>query len=259
MKFAFSTEASEACLIEITATARKLGYDGVELSTTAPAATEFEPVGVNVACLAAGAMFSGQSKKDLSQSTQIRSLIDWAGRISCPLVMISEAAIPVGQNRTTAGAALSDWLLPLADYAADRTVTLALGNSQSLRSAKEIWTILDRLDHPSLGCCLNLYTAARLSEPPQVVVPMLNSKIVYVQVSDAKDLARPSECNLGDGVVPINTAISRLRGIGYSGWVTVGGGQMPQPAESILLQAISFLRQLSAPMQQRKTRNKHAR
>jgi sugar phosphate isomerase/epimerase len=259
MKFAFST-ASSASPAALAIIAKRYGFDGVELNfpTTVPVA--LDPVGVEIACLAGGRGAGAHVNENQARVQHIRSLIDLAATIGYPIVKITEDAISSGKGRADSGGALGDWLVPLADFAAERGVCLALDNTQSRRTARETWAILDRLNHPSVGCCLDALTAAQIGQSPQVLVPMLNSKIFYVQVSDVAELGeRAVECNLGDGVVPIATTIARLRGIGYVGWICVRCAGSAEVSERKLSQAITMLRELNKPTEHPKAKAKVVR
>ena len=51
---------------------------------------------------------------------------------------------------------------------------------------------------------------------------MLNSRIQYVHVRDAKlDPAGPIYVPMGSGDVPVRNFLTRLQGVGYTGWVTM--------------------------------------
>ena len=70
----------------------------------------------------------------------------------------------------------------------------------------------------SVGVCWDLFNAVQIGEPPSVSVPVLNSKIQYVQVQDATIGALGATyCKLGEGEVPVEKFIRRLLGIGYDG------------------------------------------
>jgi sugar phosphate isomerase/epimerase len=153
-----------------------------------------------------------------------------------------------GQSRASAAVALGDWLIPLGDYAAERDVLIVVENQLSFRSAKEMWLILDRLNHRSIACCWDIFNAAQMGESPFISVPTLNSRIQFAQVKDAKfGPLGASYCQLGEGDVPVESFITRLRGIGYSGWVSVEWEKawLPNLAEpeEILPDAIKKLRQ----------------
>ena len=85
-----------------------------------------------------------------------------------------------------------------------------------------MWSIIDRLGHPSIGVCWDLFNAALIGEKPAVSVPTLNSKIVYTQVKDAKfGPLGATYTKVGEGDVQIRNFLRRLRGIGYEGYVTL--------------------------------------
>jgi len=165
-----------------------------------------------------------------------------------PLVKVFDTQVRPGQDRPSAGVALGNWILPLADYAAEREVVIVIENALSFRAAKEMWTILDRLQHPSVACCWDVFNAAMVGESPYTSVPTLNSKIAYTQVKDAKlGQLGATYTKLGEGDVRIERFMTRLRGIGYKGWVTVEWEKawLPNIAEpeEILPDAIKKLRE----------------
>jgi sugar phosphate isomerase/epimerase len=276
MKFAFSTVSCPKWDFEtIVARAREYGYDGVEVRgflnesilTSAnvfiadPDKVQrvFEAGGVKIACLASsivmeqsgpGWRFWRRSPND-RHAEELRTFIDTAHRLGCPLVKVFDTQVRPGQTRDGAGVELGDWLLPLADYAADRDVVIVIENALSFRAAKEMWSILDRLQHPSVACCWDVFNAALIGESPYFSVPVLNSKIAYTQVKDAKfGSLGATYCKLGEGDVPVEKFITRLMGVGYNGYVTVEWEKAWLPGlaepEEILPDAIQKLRKWSA-------------
>jgi sugar phosphate isomerase/epimerase len=182
------------------------------------------------------------------QTGELRTFIDTAHRLGCPLVKIFDTQVRPGQDRGSAGVALGDWLLPLADYAANRDVVIVIENALSFRAAKEMWSILDRIQHPAVACCWDVFNAALVGEGPYLSVPTLNSKIHYCQVKDAKlGALGATYCKLGEGDVAVAKFISRLRGIGFEGYVTVEWEKAWLPAlaepEEILPDSIKKLKE----------------
>ena len=240
MKFAFSTVSCPAWDFEtVVRRAKEYGYDGVEVrgflnEPTAPTAANlfltdlrkvrglFESAGVEIACLASSVMMAGKRRKDRQAADELKTYVDTARVVGCPLVKVFDTQVPPGQSRGGAAVALGDWLLPLGDYAAERGVTIVVENLLSFRSAKEMWLILDRLQHPAIACCWDVFNAALIGEGPAVSVPTLNSRIAYVHVKDAKlGSLGATYCKLGEGDVQIERFMTRLLGIGYHGYVTV--------------------------------------
>jgi len=88
-------------------------------------------------------------------------------------------------------------------------------------------------------------------ESPYFSVPVLNSKIAYTQVKDATlGPLGATYCKLGEGAVPVEKFITRLKGVGYTGYVTVEWEKawLPNIAEpeEILPDAVQKLRKWAA-------------
>jgi len=239
MKFAFSTVSCPKWDFEtILARAKEYGYDGVEirgflneailtasnvfLTDPAKIRDQFASAGIEIACLASSIVYSGKKKIDEQLAKDLKAYIDTAAAIGTPLVKVFDTQVKAGQTRDSAGVAMGNWLVPMADYAADRDITIVIENALSFRQSKEMWSILDRLQHPSIACCWDVFNAALTGESPLISVPTLNSKIAYCQIKDAKfGPLGASYTKLGQGDVKGPQFITRLRGIGYEGYVTV--------------------------------------
>ena len=132
---------------------------------------------------------------------------------------------PVHPGRTAGGTAveMAEWLLPVADYAAARDVTLVVENALYFRRAKELWMLLEAIGHPAVGVAWDLESATRAGESSAVSVPTLNLRIQYARVA------------WGPGAV--EEFMRRLKGIGYGGYVTVSGA-----VEEVLADAAVRLR-----------------
>jgi len=279
MKFAFSTVSCPKWDFQTIATrAKEYGYDGVEvrgflneailtasnvfLTDPAKLKSLFKYAGVEIACLASSIAMTGGKKHDAIEASDLKRFIDTAEALGCGLVKIFDSEVVPGslfvpsrmgnRSRATAGVALGDWLIPLGDYAADHGVVIVVENALSFRSSKEMWAILDRLNHPSIACCWDVFNAAQIGESPYLSVPTLNNKIQYTQVKDAT--LGPLGANytkLGDGDVQVRSFLTRLRGIGYEGWVTFEWEKawLPNIAEpeEVLPDAIKKLKEWTSP------------
>ena len=239
MKFAFSTVGCPKWdFDQVVARAAEYGYDGVEIRgflnesiltaanvfLTEPRKVRdtFEARGIEIACLASSIVRTGKRRRDKQLAADLRHYIDTARSIGCRIVKVFDQQVMPGKTREAAAVDLGDWLMPLGDYAADRGVTIVIENALSFRAANEMWQILDRLQHPSIACCWDLFNAALIGETPLVSVPTLNSKIQYAQVKDAKlGALGATYCKLGEGDVQVQRFITRLLGIGYTGYVTL--------------------------------------
>jgi sugar phosphate isomerase/epimerase len=269
MKFAFSTVCAPTWdFDQVLARAKEYGYDGVEIRALAdqtaanpllvdPAKLrqQFADGGIELCCLATSISMTQSKREDAKNADELRTWIDLAKKLGCPVVKIFDIQVKPGsvvmpwkgQSRLGAGIALSNWLAPLADYAGEHGVILAVENALSFRNAKELWAVVDRLNHPSVGIAWDLFNAAIVGEGPAYSVPTLNSKIVYTQVKDAKfGPLGATYVKIGEGDVQVRNFLRRLRGIGYDGYVTVEWEKawLPNLAEpeEILPDAIAKLR-----------------
>jgi sugar phosphate isomerase/epimerase len=239
MKFAFSTVSSPKWDFQTLVTkAREYGYDGIEirgsrdqsiqtasdifLTDTAKVRSLFSGAGLEICCVASSIAYSPNKHERTSRAAQLRDYIDTAQALGCPWVKIFDAEAKPGVSRSMLAAEMGDWLLPLGDYAAEAGLGILVENSLSFRTAKEMWMILDRINHPSIGCCWDIFNAALLGETPSTSVPVLNSKIQYAQVKDAKfGPLGAAYCKLGEGDVQVQKFIKKMRGIGFEGYVTL--------------------------------------
>lgn len=227
MKFAFSSSASPSSdPATLAARAQQLGYDGVELKPVIDAEQAkdaFAETGVAIAALATSAAYSGDKGKDEQVAAEIRKAIESARAMNCPLVKMLDAAprrMPPGQIAP----AMAAWLAPLAEYAAQRGVRLAVANALFFRTARDMWLLMEQVNDPAMGVCWDALSAALSGETPAISVPTLGNRIQCVQVRDAvlkSGVARL--CRPGEGDVRLADLFRRLQGIGYRGWVTVGG------------------------------------
>ncbi len=198
---------------------------------------------------------TGHKRRDKQLADEAKQYIDKAAALSCPLVKVFDTNARPGQTRESTGIALGEFLMPLGDYAAQRDVCIVVENSLSFRASKELWMILDRLSHPAISACWDVFNAALIGESSSISVPTLNSKIQYTQVKDAAFGALGATyCQLGDGDVPIKKFITRLMGIGYDGYVTMEWEKawLPNLAEpeAILPEAVKRLKEWSKPAQE---------
>ncbi|HTL29497.1 MAG TPA: sugar phosphate isomerase/epimerase family protein [Tepidisphaeraceae bacterium] len=238
IRTAFSTVACPKWDFEtIASRAKEYGYEGVEIRgflnesiltasnvfLTDPAKLKslFTYHGIKIACLASSIAMTGNKRRDRKLADDCRRFIDTAAAVDCGLVKIFDTEVHPGQSRASAGIAFGDWLVPLGDYAAQHDITIVVENTLSFRDAKEMWLILDRVSHPSIAACWDVFNASLIGEPPSISVPVLNNKIQYVQVQDATIGALGATyTKLGEGEVPVEKFIRRLLGIGYEGWIT---------------------------------------
>ncbi len=237
MKFAFPAQllidATGAAVPADLARAKELGYDGVEIPALGNhnmiAADETLPLrfgelrgaGIEIACLTTSLTMPPRARDRGPRDTMasgLRRIIDAAAELDCRLVRIDAPFVPRGTTPAGAAADMANWLLPLADRAGQCSVTIVVANTQSFRTARPLWTLLETIDHPNVGASWDLLDGLRAGQSPHVAVPTLNSRMQYVRLADADH--RFQSRNLGEGDLPVRDVLDRLRGIGYAGYIT---------------------------------------
>ncbi|MDB5298055.1 MAG: xylose isomerase [Phycisphaerales bacterium] len=279
MLFAFNTAVAPALSLPVaTASARDLGYDGLEVHLPNVAGDDpaagtvlserdfvklvFERDGVRLVGLSVPAWFdaggdAGAAGRNAATADALRRAIDLAGRLRCPFVRVLVAAVPPGSALAEAAVRVADWLVPLADHAAGAGTTLLVRNALAFRMAGPLWRVIDQADHPALGVAWDPLAAAVAGEEPGLSVPTLNSRIRLVVLRDAR-LAGPaggrrveSLCRPGEGDLPLKTLAARLRGVGFDGPVVVAyPADLPSdvgPHEALLQAATSQFRHWKPP------------
>ncbi|HWE96737.1 MAG TPA: TIM barrel protein [Tepidisphaeraceae bacterium] len=257
MKFAFSSSFFPASDFEtIAARAKEFGFDGVELGGAAreggaganvfltdpeKVRRAFEGAGVEIACIDGSIVYTGAKQRDAESAEELKQAVSIAMDLNCRLVTVGVGRGVAGSSAMATAMGLGDWLLPLGDWAADRGVTIVVKNGPAVRTARQMWSVLDRLRHPAIACCWDVVAGMSAGEGPLVSVPVLNSKIQYAHVP-------PSGAGEADGSV--RKFLARLQGIGYGGgYVTVDCGELPSDRlpEAMLPETLKKLREWVAP------------
>jgi sugar phosphate isomerase/epimerase len=214
----------------------------------------FTAANIEIACVAAPVRLAGERRADAKNAEALLRWIDLSAELTCPRLMIRDPEPRRGVSGGAAGMALGEWLAPIADHALDRGITILVSNDATLTSARLMWTMLERLRHPAVACCWDLHLGVRArstdsadsadsassppasslrvssvqagqaGESPALSVPTLNSQIRYARVSTVPATAGSTR-EPGNGC-DVQLFLTRLRGIGYDGYVTAA----PRPA-----------------------------
>jgi sugar phosphate isomerase/epimerase len=212
MRFAFATDsAPDWDLQTLAARAKDYGFDGLEfagvdlLADVPHALAVLTEFGIAVACISTAATFRADRDEDARDAERLRYAAIVARDVGCRFVRMQDPPTP----KAARSDAFVAWLRDLAAHMGSRNVTLVIENNSSLRTAREMWTLLDRVASHSVAACWN---PAHTDERPGVSVPVLNSQIRFAALPAAGDDAA-------------KVFLTRLRGIGYTGWVSVRDGQ----------------------------------
>jgi sugar phosphate isomerase/epimerase len=232
MKFAFTTAAAPEWDVQtLVARAKEHGYDGVEFAmvpTDLPGArAALQAAQVEIACIASPLEMPAGRRARAAATNELRTLIDAAADLRCARVRILGARVHAGQSADSVAVEMGGWLMPAGDYAGERGVTILVQNALSFRKSRDLWMLLESINHPNIAACWDLAAATAAGESPFVSVPTLNTRIQHVLVGAADET--------------LENFITRLRGIGYGGYVTV-----QSPAE-LLSETLGKLREWTKP------------
>lgn len=150
-----------------------------------------------------------------------------------------------------------DLLLPLleqaAEYAAGQNVVLAIENHIDL-SADEMIELVETLDNPSIGVCLDTANNLRLFEDAALAIERLAPHAKAVHLKDITAFrGSPREFGfwpsvpLGRGLIDIPGALRALREAGYAGLLALEIDFLHPdyaPEEAAIAESIAYLRSL---------------
>jgi sugar phosphate isomerase/epimerase len=209
MKSALTIPASFSAWPSLPERCKAVGCTGIELHRDIPLdiARPLIDAGLHIACINTDTHFTGNASADHTAAEVIKSTIEHARHLSCHLITLGDARPARHESLRDTIAALAEWIAPLATQAADAGITLALENGPTLAHARDLWTLIERIDHPSVGIAWNVPATLGAGEPLAVTAPTLNSRIRYVRLENTD----PTE------------PLIRLRGIGYQGWIAKNG------------------------------------
>ncbi len=93
-----------------------------------------------------------------------------------------------------------------------------------VRTHEDAWRIIERIDHPALGLCLDSFHVLSLGNDPSVIAQIAGDKVFHVQLADAPRLNMDvREWSLhyrmfpGQGSLDVAGFLSQILAIGYTG------------------------------------------
>ena len=140
-----------------------------------------------------------------------------------------------------------------ADYAAGRRVVLAIENHIDL-STDEMIELVQALDHPSVGVCLDTANNLRLFEDAAVAIERLAPYAKAVHLKDItayrgspREFAFWPSVPLGRGLIDIPRTLGALRQAGYAGLLALEIDFLHPdyaPEEAAITDSLAYLRPL---------------
>ena len=142
------------------------------------------------------------------------------------LVVAADVAGPITRQEIQG---VSDSLAQAADLAAEHAVQLALEFQARAAFCNNLQTaaaLVEQVDRPQLGICLDAFHYCVGPSKPEDLALLTTANLLHVQLCDLsgtpRELATDADRILpGDGDLPLEPLIARLRAISYEGHVSV--------------------------------------
>ncbi len=237
---AFSTIACPDWNVDqVISAAQQYGYEGVELRTMGAGSTslasdpaganadvaairsKFEKAEVKLTCLATGvALHYREEYERLEAIKAAKQSVDLAAELGCQSVRMFGYQIYPGELKTKAMKRISERFLQIGEYAEESGVEVLIENGGTFARSKELWKLMQAIDHPLVGVYWNVADAAAVGEGPGISVTVLNSKIRGMKVKDLEVGEGTGFLPLGEGTVQVERFIESMRGIGYNDFIT---------------------------------------
>lgn len=177
--------------------------------------------------------------------------IDAAARLGHQVLRIT-AGSPASRGTEPADVLVERLVGPVrraADHAAKAGISLALENHGDLQ-ARDILALLDRVDRPNLGVCLDNVNLIRVGDDMRAGTAALAPHVLLVQLKDHAPgdptVAGGPVCTaLGEGIAPLNDVLGILDTAGFNGPVCVelaSLGDGPVDELALIERSIGWLR-----------------
>ncbi|HEV7331290.1 MAG TPA: sugar phosphate isomerase/epimerase family protein [Flavisolibacter sp.] len=223
---------------QITDFARQHGYSGIEVrglqrQMDLPQCPEFSTPENRRATMAImkkkGLQFVGLGSSDNLHSegeeraknlSDAKRFIDLAQQINCPYVRVFPNNFPKEREKAATIQLIIDGLKTLGDYAKDKNVMVLLETHGDVVWTADLLAIMQGAAHPAVGLIWdisNMWTVTK--EDPAEAYRQLKPYIRHTHIKDAKLVEGKLQYTLlGQGDVPIFSAISELAKSGYKGY-----------------------------------------
>ena len=159
----------------------------------------------------------GVRRKNLDEG---RRFIDLAQEINCPYVRVFPNNFPDDQQRNQTIDLITKGLLELAEHAKGSKVVVLMETHGDLVKTEDLLTIMNAAEHKHSGLVWdisNMWTITK--EEPEEVYKKLKKYIRHTHIKDARVVeGKLNYALLGEGQVPIFTALDQLIKDNYSGY-----------------------------------------
>lgn len=161
-----------------------------------------------------------ERKKNLDEA---RRFIDLAQQINCPYIRVFPNNLPKDKDRNATIELIIKGLLELGDYAKGSNVSVLMETHGDLVKTEDIQKVMEAAFNEHTGLVwdvTNMWSITK--EPPVGVYQKLKKYIRHTHIKDLRMIdGKEHYTLLGQGEVPIFTAIDALRDGGYKGYYSL--------------------------------------
>ena len=239
MKISFSTiGCPEWVWNEIVATAKDLGYDGIELRGLAnrdylPATRTFslencpqirlqlEGLGLAISCLSTSAHVFSKDQQEAAQG-EMRDYINLASLLDVPFIRVLADAAAAPGTGVDEGVIIEN-MQEISTFAENKGVMVLLESNGVYADSIRLSSLMNKLNDPNIGVLWDIHHPFRFfDEQPTETFQRLRDWICSVHIKDSvMDKGAPAYKMLGYGDVPLGEALGILRDTGYEGFITL--------------------------------------
>ena len=268
IKIGFDTSVCPAWdIYTIAEKANEFGFYGVELGTVRdelhlPAAADlqtdqeidavrtlFDGNSVEIAGLAS--KYSVESDQPHLQRRGVQRNMEniaLAAKLGCSFVRIPLGKPIEGEPAEVTLARIIPPMRELAQAAANSDLTLLVCNTPGFASSRDVWFVVDGVDHPDVAAAWNPVLGRAVGERGTVAIPRLGAHNRLTVMADARFDSHGMFGGyepLGAGDIEVDRYVDLLKGVLFDGylmldWPQARLGDLPEPDEA-LPAALEFL------------------
>jgi|BEDMetMinimDraft_2_1075160.scaffolds.fasta_scaffold05441_2 sugar phosphate isomerase/epimerase len=259
MLYAFTTLAyPNLKLIEVVERVKGFGFDGVELRVaddgvhvkpSYPVPKEVKEIlrEVKLSDLAGYARFSSPDQEEGRRNADLlRTLISMAAELGAPGIRVYAGVFKDDAQSATSRVAKA--LNAAADFAEKNGVKIMIETHDDVAKLENLMLLLGKLDE-RIKLVYDPANMIAAGERHDEVFPKIRGRIAHVHIKDfvVKEGKRVY-CRPGEGIVPIPEILRSLKGIGFTGYVSVEWEKMWHPeledSDVILPVYLKYLRRV---------------
>lgn len=239
MKLSFSTLGCPRWdMKEIVATAKDLGYDGVELrgvqselqltrhkaflpENIKPTRGLFASLSLAIPCITSGCVVSDPSTAK-ENCAEIKCYVDMAGELDAPYVRVMGDAY-AGPSGNVDDYLVESQLSELGEYAKERGVTLLVETNGAYADTNRLAKLLQSVNSPAVKTLWDINHPYRyFGEPPEATVGNIGPMIRHVHMKDSiVSGGRIIYRLMGQGDLPILKSVALLFEAGFDGFYSL--------------------------------------